>query len=64
MVTSVRNADIPRLKAGKRTCEVNRMNENSSLIFTGYVKTVSVYDFKLLWEVLHPSVKEFFKTSY
>ena len=31
-----------------------------ALIFTCYVKTVPVYDFKLIWIVLHPSVKEFF----
>ena len=48
----------------KRTCEVNTMRENSSFIFTCYVKTFPVYDFKLLWVVLHPSDKEFFKTAY
>ena len=34
------------------------------LIFTSYDKTVSVYDFKLVWVALHPSVKEFFGTIY
>ena len=48
----------------ERTCEVNRMGENSSFIFTCYVKTVSIYDFKLVLVVLHPPVKEFFKTIY
>ena len=48
----------------KRTCEVNRMGENSSFTFTCYVKTVPVYDFKLVWVVLHPCVKEFFKKIY
>ena len=38
------------------------MGENSSFIFTGYFKTVPVYDFKLVWVVLHLSVKDFFKT--
>ena len=33
----------------RRTCKVDRMGENSSFIFTGYVKTVPVYDFKLVW---------------
>ena len=45
----------------KRTCEVNTMDESSSLIFTCYVKTVPVYYFKLVWVVLHRSVKEFFE---
>ena len=40
------------------------MGENSSFIFTGYVKTVPVYDSKLVWVVLHLSVQEFFKTIY
>ena len=47
-----------------RTRKVDTMDENSSFIFTYYVKTVPVYDFKLIWEVLHPSVKEVFKTIY
>ena len=46
------------------TCQVNAMGENSSFIFTCYVKTVPVYNFKLGWVVPHPSVKEFFKTIY
>ena len=33
------------------------MGENSSFIFTCYVKTVKVYDFKLVWVVLDPSVQ-------
>ena len=45
----------------QRTCEVNRMGENRSFIFTLYVKTVQVYNFKLFCVVLHPSVKEFTK---
>ena len=45
----------------QRTCEVNRMGENSSFIFTCCVKTVPVYDFKLVWAVLDPSFKEYFK---
>ena len=47
-----------------RTCEVNRIGESSSIIFTCSVKTVPVYDFKLVWVVLHKSVKEYFKTIY
>ena len=38
------------------------MGNNSSFIFTCYVKTVPVYD--LVWVVLHSSVKEFFKMIY
>ena len=48
----------------ERTFEVNRMGENSSFIFTCYVKTVPVYDVKLVWEDLHPTVKEFFTTIH
>ena len=40
------------------TCEVNGMGENSSFIFTSYVKTVPVYDFELVWVVLHPPVRD------
>ena len=40
------------------------MGENSSFIFTCYLKTVPVYDFKLVWVVLHRYVKEVFKTIY
>ena len=47
----------------QRTCEVNRMGENSSFIFTCYVKNVPVYDFKLVRVVLHPSVKDFFRND-
>ena len=48
----------------ERACEVNGMGENGSFILTCYIKTVSVYDFKLVWVVLHLPVKEFFKTIY
>ena len=48
----------------KRTCEVNTMGENSSFIFTCYVKTVPGDDFKFVWIVVHPTVNEFFKTIY
>ena len=47
----------------QRTCEVNTMGENSLFIFTCYVKTVPVYDLKLVLVVLHPSVTEFFKSK-
>ena len=46
------------------TNEVNRMGENSSFIFACYVKTGPAYDFKIVWVVLHLSVKKFFKTIY
>ena len=44
--------------------EVNRTNENSSFIPSHYVKTVPVYDVRLVWVVLHPFSKECFKTIY
>ena len=40
------------------------MGENSSFIFTWYLKTFPVYDFKLVWVVLHLYFKELFKTIY
>ena len=40
------------------------MGENSSFIFTCYIKIVPVYNFKLVWVALHLSDKEFFKTIY
>ena len=46
----------------KRNCEVNAMGENNSFMSICYVKTVSVYDFKLVCVFPHPSVKESFKT--
>ena len=50
----------------QRTCEVNRMGENSSFIFTCYMKTVRlpVYDFKLVWVVLYPLPKNFFSEGF
>ena len=33
-------------------------------VFSCYIKTVPVYDFKRVWVVLHLPVKEFFKTIY
>ena len=33
-------------------------------LFLRYVKTVSAYNFKLVWVVLHPSFKEFCKTIH
>ena len=56
---------LPRLvTCCKRTCEVNRMGEKSSFICTCFVITVPFYDFKLVWVILDPSVKKFFKTIY
>ena len=37
------------------------MGENSSFIFACYIKTVPLYDFKLVCVVLHPSSKNFSK---
>ena len=69
-MTSHPKCEVVLLGAGtpaisrKRTCEVNRMGENSSFIFICYVKTVPVYDFKLVWVVLQSSVKQFFETLH
>ena len=52
------------VSSSQRTCEINRMGESGSFILTCYIKTVPVYDFKLVWVLLHPPVKEFFKTIY
>ena len=46
----------------KRTCEVNRMGENS--YFYMLRRNVPDYDFKLVWAVLHLSLNELFKTIY
>ena len=45
------------------SCKGPVMGENSSLTFTCYVKTVPVYDFKPVWVVPHPSVKELFQND-
>ena len=47
-----------------RTCEVNPVGENRSFIFTVYVKSVSLYHFKLAYIMLHMAVKEFFETHF
>ena len=44
----------------QRTCEADAADENSSFIFTVYVKSVSLYYFKLAYVVLHMAVKEVF----
>ena len=48
--------------AVQRTCEANVAFENSSFAFTVYVKSVSLYPFKLAYVILHMAVKEFFET--
>ena len=44
-----------QILVAERTCKVNTMGENSSFNITCYVKTVPVYDFTLVWVVLHLS---------
>ena len=44
----------------QRTCEVNRMGENNSFIFTCNVKAVLVHDFKLVWVVENKIKKQEF----
>ena len=44
--------------------EPNAGSENSSFIFTVWVKSVPLYHFKLAYVVLHMAVKEFFKPSF
>ena len=49
--SSIMNRDIGTIRHKTQfetTCEVNTMGENSSFIFTCYVKTVPVYDFRLV----------------
>ena len=48
----------PRLVL-ERTCEANLAGEDSSFIFTVYVKFVPPYHFKLAYVVLHMAVKNF-----
>ena len=53
-----------RVKRQQRTCEANQEGENSSFIFTVYIKSVLRYHFKLAFVVLHMTVKEFFGTHF
>ena len=41
--------------------KANPAGENSSIIFTNCFKTVSFYHFKLVWVILHMSVKNIFE---
>ena len=43
-------------KSVQKTCEVNAAVENSSFIFTAYVKSVPLYHFKLAYVVIHMAV--------
>ena len=40
----------------QRTCEVNKAGENSSFIFTVFVKSVPRYHFKLAYVVLQMAI--------
>ena len=44
-------------------CKANPLGENSSIIFTVCVKSVSLYDFKLVHVVLHKA-ENFSKPTY
>ena len=48
----------------ERTCEANAAGENSLFIFTVCVKTVPLYQLKLVYVVLHMNVKEFIETHF
>ena len=48
----------------KGPVKANQVGENSSFIFTVYVKSVPLYHCKLAYVVLHMAVKEFFKTHF
>ena len=50
---------ISSMGVTKRICEVYRLSETRS----HYVNTVSFYDFRIVYVVLHLTVKEFFKTT-
>ena len=49
--------DFRTWQAFKRICEADVAGDNSSFIFTVYVKCVPLYHFKLAYEVLHLAVK-------
>ena len=46
------------------SAEESTAGENSSFIFTVYVKSVPLYSFKLAYVVLHMAVKEFFGSHF
>ena len=48
----------------EKTCEANAAGENSSFVFTVCVKSVSLYQFKLTYVVLHMAVKAFLETHF
>ena len=50
--------------AKERTREANPAGENSSFIFTDFVKSVPLYHFKLAYVVPRIAVKEFFETHF
>ena len=45
------------------TCEAIPVSENSSFIFTVYVKSVPLFHFNLLYVVLHMAAKKFSKPN-
>ena len=47
-----------------KTCEANSVGENSSFISPCCIKSVSLYHFKLLYVVLHMTLKEFLETLF
>ena len=67
MLISMKNMEkypAKSMKIGKRTCETNAAGENSSFIFSVFVRSVPCYHFKLAYVVLHMAVKEFFETHF
>ena len=48
----------------KRTYKADAAGENTSFIFTEYVKSVPRYNFKLAYTGLHIAVKELFETQF
>ena len=63
IVTWLSSLYLSHLSRNESKRHVKLMGENSSFIFACSVTvTVPVYDFKSVWVVLHPSVKEFVKT--
>ena len=55
---------LSNISTQQRTCEANQAGENSSFIFTVYVKSVLRYHSKIAYVVLHMAVKGFFKTRF
>ena len=55
---------VSEIEVVKRTCEANPAGENSSFIFTVFVKSVPLYRFKLAYVMLHMAAKNVLKPTF